>query len=120
VGSLLNGAAVVDHVVREHPDSSVVIACSGSVGNFNMEDFYGAGHFVNHFERHGRYEMNDAARAARLFSLGCSAQTALMNSRLGLMMQAREMTDEVEYCAQCDILSVVARLDSGSVRQVAV
>src|SRR5260370_6801720 len=32
VGALLNGAALVEHVRREHPDSSVLIVCSGSVG----------------------------------------------------------------------------------------
>ena len=117
-GSLLNGAALVSHVGREHPGASVLIVCSGSVGNFNLEDFYGAGHLVGHFEGQGGYELNDAARAAKLLRRGYDARTVLMGSRVGLMMQARGLCGEVEYCAQLDILNVVARLEGGALRKV--
>ena len=119
VGSLLNGAALVSHVRAAHPDSSVLIVCSGSVGNFNLEDFYGAGHFVEHFEAHRSYELNDAARGARLLRRGYDARTVLTASRVGLMMRDKGLADEVEYCAQLDILDVVARLDGkGVLRRV--
>jgi 2-phosphosulfolactate phosphatase len=118
VGALLNGAALVAHVRRAHPDLPVLIVCSGSVGNFNLEDFYGAGHFVELLQSHATYDLNDAARAARLLRLGCDPRTALLNSRIGLMMQARGMTDEVEYCARLDILDVVARLDGGRLQMI--
>jgi 2-phosphosulfolactate phosphatase len=117
-GALLNGAALVSHIVRTHPDSQVLIVCSGSVGNFNLEDFYGAGHFVEHFERLGNYQLNDAAHAAKLLRSGYDARTVLLSSRVGLMMLARGLGNEVEYCAQLDILNVVARLDGESVRNV--
>jgi 2-phosphosulfolactate phosphatase len=118
VGALLNGAALVSHIRQAHPDTSVLIVCSGSVGNFNLEDFYGAGHFVDLFERQGDYELNDAARGAKLVRRGYDARTVLMGSRVGLMMQAKGMANEVEYCAQLDILDVVARLDGGALRNV--
>jgi 2-phosphosulfolactate phosphatase len=118
VGALLNGAALVAHVRKVHPDASVLIVCSGSVGNFNLEDFYGAGHFVDHFEKHGDYELNDAARGAKLVRRGYDPRTVLMGSRVGLMMQAKGMANEVEYCAQLDILDVIARLDGGVLRSV--
>ncbi len=120
VGALLNGAAVVEHVLRTHPGASIVVACSGSVGNFNMEDFYGAGHYVDHFLNRADFELNDAARAARLFRLGYESRTALLNSRIGLMMQARGLTEEVHYSAQLDVLDVVARLDGAVLRPVEV
>jgi 2-phosphosulfolactate phosphatase len=120
VGALLNGAALVSHIRRTHPGSSVLVVCSGSVGNFNLEDFYGAGHLVDHFEKQGGggYELNDAARAAKLVRRGYSAVEVLMGSRVGLMMQAKGLAHEVEYCAQLDILDVVARLDGTSLRRV--
>jgi 2-phosphosulfolactate phosphatase len=118
VGALLNGAALVAHIRRAHPDSSVLIVCAGSVGNFNLEDFYGAGHLVDHFTQQGGYELNDAARGARLVRRGYDARTVLMGSRVGLMMQAKGLASEVEYCAQLDILEVVARLDGGPLRRV--
>jgi 2-phosphosulfolactate phosphatase len=113
VGALLNGAALVAHIRQAHPDASVLIVCSGSAGNFNLEDFYGAGHFVDLFEKHGAYELNDAARGAKLVRRGYDARTVLTGSRVGLMMQAKGLIHEVEYCAQLDILSVVACLDGG-------
>ncbi len=118
VGALLNGAALVAHIRQAHPDSSVLIVCSGSVGNFNLEDFYGAGHFVDHFEKQGNYELNDAARGAKLVRRGHDARTVLMGSRVGMMMQAKGLANEVEYCAQVDVLDVVARLDGGALRAV--
>jgi 2-phosphosulfolactate phosphatase len=118
VGALLNGAALVSHITRAHPGASILIVCSGSVGNFNLEDFYGAGHFVEHFDKHARYELNDAARGARLVRRAYEAPTVLKGSRVGLMMQGKGLMDEVEYCAQLDILNVVGRLDGSLLKQV--
>lgn len=118
VGALLNGAALVSHIRRAHAGASVLIVCSGSVGNFNLEDFYGAGHFVDHFEKQGGYELNDAARGARLLRCGYDAPSVLEGSRVGLMMQRKGLLNEVRYCAQLDILDVVARLNGNSLERV--
>jgi phosphosulfolactate phosphohydrolase-like enzyme len=45
-------------------------------------------------------------------------RTVLTGSRVGLMMRDKDLTNEVEYCAQLDILDVVARLDEGVLRRV--
>jgi len=118
VGCLLNGAALVSHVLEAHPDSSVLIVCSGSVGMFNLEDFYGAGHFVEHFAAQGSYQLNDGARGSRLLRRAYDPRTVLTGSRVGLMMQDKGLMNEVEYCAQLDILDVVARLENGVLRRV--
>jgi phosphosulfolactate phosphohydrolase-like enzyme len=75
---------------------------------------------VDHFEKQGGggYELNDAARAAKLVRRGYSAAEVLMGSRVGLMMQAKGLANEVEYCAQLDILDVVARLEGSSLKRV--
>jgi 2-phosphosulfolactate phosphatase len=118
VGCLLNGAALVAHVRRAHPDSSVLIVCSGSIGMFNLEDFYGAGHFVEHFAAHDGYQLNDGARGAKLLRRAYDPRTVLSSSRVGLMMRDKGLSSEVEYCAQLDILDVVGRLDDGVLRRV--
>ena len=118
VGSLLNGAALVSHVRRTHPQSSVLILCSGSIGMFNLEDFYGAGHFVELFESQSSYQLNDGARGARLLRRAYDPKTVLSGSRVGLMMRDKGYMDEVEYRAQFDILDVVARLENGVLRRV--
>jgi 2-phosphosulfolactate phosphatase len=118
VGSLLNGAALVSHVKKAHPESSVLVLCSGSIGMFNLEDFYGAGHFVELFDAQGSYQLNDGARGARLLRRAYDPKTVLSGSRVGLMMRDKGLMDEVEYCAQFDILDVVARLEQGVLRRV--
>jgi len=118
-GALLNGAALVAHILREHPDAPVLIVCSGSVGRFNLEDFYGAGHLVSHFNaQHPGYELNDAAIAALLLHRSCDARTALLGSRVGKMMCERSLKDEVEYAACLDRVGVVARLEGDRVCRV--
>jgi 2-phosphosulfolactate phosphatase len=119
VGALLNGAALAAHVMRQHPRAPVLLACAGSVDRFNLEDFYGAGHLADHFERSGNYELTDAALAAMLLRRGCDAQTALNASRVGRMMTAHAMQHEVDCAAQADTLDVVPRLDDGRLHLVA-
>lgn len=119
VGALLNGAALVAHIARAHPDASVLVVCSGSVDRFNLEDFYGAGHIAAHFKLAGSYAMSDAALAAMLLYHGCDADTALQSSRVGRMMQAHQLQHEVEYAAQRDTLDVVPELDNGCLRLAA-
>jgi 2-phosphosulfolactate phosphatase len=118
VGSLLNGAALVSHIRRVHPESSVLILCSGSIGMFNLEDFYGAGHFVELLAGQGSYQLNDGARGARLLRRAYDPKTVLSGSRVGLMMRDKGLMAEVEYCAQFDLLDVVARLEDGVLRRV--
>jgi 2-phosphosulfolactate phosphatase len=119
VGALLNGAALAAHVMRQHPQASVLLVCSGSVDRFNLEDFYGAGHLADHFERSGHYDLTDAALAAMLLRRGCDAQTALDASRVGRMMTAHALQHEVDCASQADTLDVVPRLDDGRLHLVA-
>ena len=46
-GALLNARAVVRHIAREHSGETIIVVCSGSMGNPNLEDMYGAGYFVD-------------------------------------------------------------------------
>lgn len=118
VGALLNGAALVAHVRRAHPEASVVLVCSGSVDRFNLEDFYGAGHLAAHFEQGGGYCLTDAALAAVLLYRGCDAPTALGASRVGRMMQAHDLQDEIDCAARFDVLDVVPVLENGRLQLV--
>jgi 2-phosphosulfolactate phosphatase len=115
--ALLNGEAMVAHVERTHPDETVLIVCSGSADNFNLEDFYGAGYLVSLFGRRpGAHELTDAAMAARLLHDHCEAMECLVASRVGRMMLARGLEHEVKFAAQKSRFGVVARLQDGSLR----
>jgi 2-phosphosulfolactate phosphatase len=119
VGSMLNGKALVDHVVTRHADASVLIVCSGSLDRFNLEDFHGAGHLVAHFEQQGDYAMTDPAIAALHAYRGCDTRTALLGSRVGRLMASHDLVAEVDYASSHDTLSVVPMLIGGSLVQAA-
>lgn len=113
--ALLNGRAVVDHVLARHADRTILVLCSGSLGNFNLEDFYGAGYLVQLLaERLGEQaDFSDAARVARtLFRSGDPVPT-LTDCRVGRMMTGRGLAHEIAYAARLSALDVVPRLEDG-------
>jgi 2-phosphosulfolactate phosphatase len=116
--ALLNGEAIVDHIERTHKTETLLIVCSGSADNFNLEDFYGAGYLVSLFaKRSGRsHELSDAAQAARILHDSADAFDCLSRSRVGRMMLARGLEPEVRFAAQKSCFDVVPRLQDGSIR----
>lgn len=119
-GSLLNGRALVDHLLRNHPDRTVLIVCAGSANNFNLEDFYGAGYLVDLLAAGlgSGADLSDAARAARSLFRHADPFESLMDSRVGRMMVERDLVHEVEYAARLSLLDVVARFSGQVLRRV--
>ncbi len=113
--ALLNARAVADHVLARHPGQTVLIVCSGSMGNLNIEDYYGAGYLVELLaERLGEgADFSDAARLARAFYRSGEPLPTLLASRVGRMMSARGLGHEIEYAAQRSTLAVVPCLRAG-------
>jgi 2-phosphosulfolactate phosphatase len=119
-GALLNARALTEHVLASHPRETVLIVCAGSGNNFNFEDFYGAGCFVERFaERLGAgADLSDAARAARTVYREARAPQALLECRVGRMMVARGLQREVEFASRHDAFPVIPALDEGRLRLV--
>lgn len=109
-GALVNGAAVVAHILRHHAGMPVLVVCSGSIGRFCLEDLYGAGHIVSHFLSHPSYEPNDAARAALMLYRTHDPLGVLQASRVGQYVEQKNHGGEIEYAAAIDTLAVVPRL----------
>lgn len=115
--ALLNGEAVVEHIARRHGDETVLIACSGSADNFNLEDFYGAGYLVSLFAKHsGANEFSDAALAASMLHEKCDAADCLRRARVGRMMLARRLDGEIDFAAQKSLYAVVPKFEEGCLR----
>ena len=114
-GAMLNAEAVVAHVRKHHPDDTVLIVCSGSAGTVNLEDLVGAGYFVDLFARElgGAGDLSDAALAAHVVFRAGNPFEALMRSRVGRMMEDRNLVHEVEYAACRSNLSQVPKLVDG-------
>ena len=117
-GALLNARALVEHILARHERETILIVCSGSGNNFNFEDFYGAGYFVECLREHVR-DFSDAAKAALALYRHAQGPGALLDCRVGRMMAARGLAHEVEFASRLDALPVVAALDHGRVRLVA-
>ncbi len=110
--ALLNGEAVVKHIAGHHGDETVLIVCSGSADNFNLEDFYGAGYLVSLFAKQAQeHEFTDAALAAMLLHGKCEAGECLRRARVGRMMLERRLDREVDFAAQKSLYTVVPKLD---------
>jgi len=95
---------------------AVVLVCSGSADNFNLEDFYGAGYLVSLLARRGAHELSDAAQAAWLLHDREDALDCLSRSRVGRMMLARGLSQEVAFAAQKSRFRVLPRLADGRLR----
>ena len=119
-GALLNAFALCSHVVANHPRETVLLVCSGSGDNFNFEDFYGAGYFVECFASllGGAADLSDAAKAARTLYLHSRAPEALLDCRVGRMMVSRGLGEEVEFACRRDAFPVVPVLEQGRLRLV--
>jgi 2-phosphosulfolactate phosphatase len=117
-GALLNARALVEHILARHERETILIVCSGSGNNFNFEDFYGAGYFVECLREHVR-DFSDAAKAALALYRHAKGPDALLDCRVGRMMAARGLAHEVQFASRRDALPVVAALEDGRVRLVA-
>jgi 2-phosphosulfolactate phosphatase len=119
-GALLNARALAEHILSQHRRETVLIVCAGSGNNFNFEDFYGAGCFVERFaERLGAgADLSDAARAARTVYREARAPQALLECRVGRMMVARGLQREVEFASRHDAFPIIPVLDEGRLRLV--
>ena len=116
--SLLNAQAIASHVAAAHPRDTVLIVCAGSGGNFNLEDFYGAGCLVDRFSRAlgTASDLSDAARTALAFFRHAQAPQALLDCRVGRMMAERGLAHEVEYACRFDAFPIVPVLEGGCLR----
>ncbi|MGH8517196.1 MAG: 2-phosphosulfolactate phosphatase, partial [Panacagrimonas sp.] len=85
---------------------------SGSGNNFNFEDFYGAGYFVECLQRVG--DLSDAAKAALALYRHAKAPEALLDCRVGRMMVERGLAREVEFACRRDAYPVIPVLQDGN------
>ncbi len=115
IASLLNSAAVVSHILARHPTSAIVIVCSGSMGNFNLEDYYGAGYLVDLFVKSlGQdLDVSDAARASRAVFVSGKPVDMLSSCRVGRIMTGRGHAREIDYATQLSSQQVVPRFQDG-------
>ena len=110
VASLLNGQAVAKKLNDHHLNETIVIVCSGSSGEFALEDFYGAGYLIDQMlSSEPNWELTDSSRAALSFYSGSvsGGEEVLLSSRVGQMIKKYGFQDEVCFVASEGIFSIV-------------
>ncbi|MEA4882681.1 MAG: 2-phosphosulfolactate phosphatase [Clostridia bacterium] len=107
----LNADAVFD-ACAACPDSDVLIVCSGQDGRFCMEDTICAGLLASRFGRELGADVSDAARAASILYERCEAsiETELFRSEHGAYLAGIGFEQDVTYCSQRSVMSVVPKV----------
>ncbi|RBP96582.1 2-phosphosulfolactate phosphatase [Cytobacillus firmus] len=113
ISSLLNNRAVAESIKGEA--ETVIVVCSGNSGELSLEDFYGAGHFIDCLTDYEQWEMTDSAKAALDFYRGASGSAfdILSSSRVGMLFARHGMAEELEFASQTDMAVIVPILKNG-------
>lgn len=112
IGALLNLRATMEEVCRLGRD--LVLCCSGTQGNFSLEDFVTAGAMVVQLKRLGvEVEGDDRVQtAALLYERYCDELVELMScSQNGIRLVEIGLTGDIEFCAAEDRFPIVCRFD---------
>jgi 2-phosphosulfolactate phosphatase len=91
----------------------MLIVCSGSNDQFNIEDFYGAGYFVELFLKScppNTLQLSDSAKAAQMFYASGETLDILNTSRVGQLLNERAWQQEIVFAAQKDVYHVIPYL----------
>ncbi|MFQ3544006.1 2-phosphosulfolactate phosphatase [Halobacillus rhizosphaerae] len=112
--SLLNNQAVARRLYEEHRHDTILLICSGTSGDFTMEDFFGAGSLMNELLKLGKWDMSDAARTALLFYRGIHQTSVelLRSTRIGQLLIELGMDPvEINFASQEGIFDTIPKYD---------
>jgi len=114
--SLRNASATLAHVAAYNGGMPLVIVCAGSAGRLNLEDFYGAGYFVEVLSRtlDDARDFSDTALAARATFRSTDAWSALAASRVGRIVRGAGADEEIRHSSEIDASSLVAIVDAST------
>ncbi|HZQ47207.1 MAG TPA: 2-phosphosulfolactate phosphatase [Verrucomicrobiae bacterium] len=121
IGSFLNLRATAEYLARLAPDH-LLLVCSGTINQASYEDVLGAGAMAGLlWPRYSGGEIADSAKIAlQIFQQNrhnlLEAAEHCRNGRRLLSMP--ELRDDVPWCLQRDLFSMVAGLEGWSVRKI--
>lgn len=110
ISSLLNTKAVARKIINEYVNANIIVVCSGSNGNFCMEDFYGAGYLIDQITTlNDQTILSDGALTAKCFYQGFQHQTIeiLSQSDVGRLMEKMNYHADLEFVSKKDLYDLV-------------
>ena len=116
IASLLNGSAIAKHIALTHPNETIIVVCAGSQHQFCLEDFYGAGYFIDQLVNASEgWELTDAAKTALLFFKSTEGPTAILKaSKVGEMLIEHGYEEEISFISRFDIMPIVPYVCDGN------
>ncbi len=112
--SLLNCEAIAQHILQDFQEETIVVVCSGSSNEFNVEDFQGAGCLIDCLIKgYGKdVYLTDSAYAAHSFyhAHNQNSDHILKASRVGRMLSKHGFDEEIQFVSQENIFSIVPML----------
>ncbi|MDQ0217305.1 2-phosphosulfolactate phosphatase [Peribacillus cavernae] len=119
IASLLNNPFIAKEITNDWHEETVMVICSGNSGEMSLEDFYGAGHFIDCLvsEQEEEVEMTDAALAALSFYKGNreGALEILKSSLVGRMFDRHQFDSELRFAAQKGVINLAPKLENGRI-----
>ncbi|GIN62560.1 putative 2-phosphosulfolactate phosphatase [Robertmurraya siralis] len=114
--SMLNSMAIANHIFSTNLNKTVLLVCSGSHGSFNLEDFYGAGYFIEClFQCSNQWTLTDSATAAHLFYEGNkdNGEKIMLTSRVGKKIHSAGYGDELKFASQKSVYDQIVKFTNG-------
>lgn len=112
--SILNSKAVAEHILKDYKGETILVICSGSSNKFNVEDFFGAGYFIDCLIKQYGDNTNttDSAFAAHQFFITNKENISviLKRSRVGQILSNAGYEKEIEFISQESLFSSVPLL----------
>jgi 2-phosphosulfolactate phosphatase len=109
--SLINGESVASHIRSSARNENIFIVCSGSDGSFSLEDFLGAGYFLQCLIEYdsNHYNLTDAAKTALYFYQRHEKNylELLFQSVVGRELEECGLKNEVIFASRRSVLSIV-------------
>ncbi|MCR4428604.1 MAG: 2-phosphosulfolactate phosphatase [Caldiserica bacterium] len=119
-GSLLNARSCAEWAFfeGEAPQNGVTIVCSGQNGDFALCDSVCAGYIIKEFLNLGDFELTDSAHAAlALADFYQDPLIAFKRSWTGRRLSSLGHDDDLHYCAQRNISSIVISFENGILKR---
>lgn len=108
IASLLNAEIVAEKVITSYENETLLVVCSGSAGQFCLEDFYGAGYFISCLQKQYEKKLHftDSALGAKWFyeSQKEESEQIVKKSRVGIALEQKGNYSEVQYVSQKSII----------------
>ncbi|WP_040208753.1 2-phosphosulfolactate phosphatase [Neobacillus jeddahensis] len=116
IASLLNNPAIASALQPVQEDQTVLVICSGNSGETSLEDFFGAGHFIDCLLKQREFELTDAAKTALYFYRGQEdSYETLLDSYVGNLLDKHHHHDDLKLAASKGLTSIVPVLREGKV-----